>query len=689
MLLPGFTILVSAFLFFQLQPLIGKHILPWFGGGPAIWTTCLLFFQVALLVGYGYAHIIGSRLPTRIASGLHASLLCLSVLALPIEPSPLWKFTSTDSPSVTIFVLLATTIGLPCFLLATTTPLVQKWHSMWFPKRSTYRLYALSNVGSLLALLSYPLIFEPLLSLQNQTLGWSAGYIFFVCLGIWSCLRTSSIQSKLETEASTETNEPVSRPQPLTIFLWIAFSATAAALLLATTNQMCQGIAVVPFLWIAPLTIYLLTFIICFDREDAYRRTIFGVLLGLTSLMAIGILAAGLRIDAEYHIIVYGVALFVCCMCCNGELVRIKPHTKHLTFFYLCIAVGGVLGGVAVAVVAPLLLTDFSEYPFLIAVCGILILFQWCRLRIWTFDSYRLHWIIGSMAGVGLSVVSAIILLGSINDTVSILTSRNFHGVLRLTKEGAGDDETLRLSNGQVLHGAQFTSTERQSWPTTYYGPKSAVGLALSLHPKRRDSRNSALRIGVIGLGVGTIATHATASDYLRFYEINPAVIDVAMDHFTYLRQTSAEIDIVRGDARIQMEAELIRNEPQDFDILVVDAFTSDAIPIHLLTAECASIYWKHLRHDGLLLFHISNQSLDLAPVIRGLADLRDATALTILDAGDYTYGISASTWVVLTVNSDFVMDERIVRTATAANGNQISLPVWTDSFASLWQVLR
>ena len=689
MSLLGFAIFVSAFLLFQLQPLIGKYILPWFGGGPSIWTACLLFFQVVLLMGYSYAHIITSRLSTQIASGLHISLLCLSLLALPIAPSPSWKFTSIGSPSATIFVLLAVTVGLPYFLLSTTTPLLQKWHAAQFPKQSVYRLYALSNAGSLFALLSYPLIFEPLLPLKIQTLSWSVGYTLFVVLGVWTCRRMSCIKPEPEVQIDTKLKVSAPHPNPFTIFLWVAFSAVAAALLIATTNQMCQEIAVVPFLWIAPLTIYLFTFILCFDREEIYRRTFFGILLGVAVPIAIALMVVGLRVDIQYHVIAYGVALFACCMCCNGELVKSKPHPKFLTLFYLSMAVGAVLGGVTVTVLAPLVLSDFSEYSVLLASCGILVLLQWYRLRIWTLYSHKPHWIIAPVAGIGFSIVSAVIVFGGTIDTPSLFTARNFHGVLRLTKEGTGNSGMLHLSNGRVLHGAQFISSDRQAWPTAYYGAKSAAGLALARHPKRLGDGSNALRIGVIGLGVGTIATHATTRDYLRFYEINPEVINIAKKYFTYLKQTPAKVEIVLGDARNQMEAELIRNEPQGFDVLMVDAFTSGAIPIHLLTVECVDIYWKHLRRDGLLLFHITNDSVDLEPVIRGLADLDGVTPLTIVDTGARVRGTSASTWILLTANSGFLQDELILQAAAGTNEHRARLPAWTDSFASLWQVLR
>ena len=689
----GLTIVLSAFLLFQVQPLIGKYILPWFGGGPAVWSACLLFFQLVLLVGYGYAHWAGSRLPARVASGIHLALLAASLLVLPITPSPIWKPSPADPPTAKILLLLAATVGLPYLLLSSTAPLIQKWFSESLPGRSPYRLYALSNAGSLLALLSYPFLFEPWLTLRSQVLSWSAAYAVFVILSGWSAVRAGFMRepSGPETEAAVAEGgaERVKAPGRETVLIWLGLSAVGAVLLLATTNQMCQEIAVIPFLWVVPLAIYLLTFVISFDSERWYDRRVFGFLVGVSVAASLSAAAAGPNIPLSYHIVAYSVALFACCMSCHNELAKLKPHPRHLTLFYLTIAAGGALGGVFVAVVAPRIFSAFSEYPLALAACGALTLFTWYRAQAWEPYLKQPHWIIGPMAGMMLAVVCGVIVMAKVVGPEAVVTKRSFYGILRLLQEGEGPAEKMRLVHGSVVHGDQFIAPERRGWPTTYYGPDSAIGVAMRRHPRRLRDTGRSLRVGVIGLGAGTIATYGVEGDYFRFYEINPDVIEIAEDHFTYVRDSPAAVEVITGDARVRMEAELADNQPQGFDILAVDAFSSDAIPIHLLTAESVETYWGHLRPDGLLLFHISNNTLNLEPVVRGLAELRGSDTLLLLDSGDKERGINPSAWMIVTKNQEFLADETALAAVAEPTDSDVPALVWTDDFAGLWQVLK
>ena len=687
----GVTIILSAFLLFQVQPLIGKYILPWFGGGPAVWTACLLFFQLVLLVGYAYAHWACSRLPARLGSSIHLALLAVSLLVLPITPSPLWKPSAGDPPTTQILFLLAATVGLPYLLLSSTAPLVQRWFSESLPGRSPYRLYALSNAGSLLALLSYPFLFEPWLALRNQVLIWSAAYGVFVILSGWSAVRAGFLGEPPgpETDAADAEDgaERAKAPGRETILIWLGLSAVGAVLLLATTNQMCQEIAVIPFLWVVPLAIYLLTFVISFDSERWYDRRVFGFLVGVSAAASLSVVTAGPNIPLIYHIVAYSITLFACCMCCHNELAKLKPHPRHLTLFYLAVAAGGALGGVFVALIAPRIFTAFSEYPLALAACGALTLFTWYRAQAWEPFLKQPHWVVGPMAGMMLAVVCGVIVMSRAIGPEAVVTKRSFYGILRLQQEGEGPDEKIKLVHGRVLHGEQFLAPDRRKWPTAYYGPDSAIGLAMKRHPRRLREADRSLRVGVIGLGAGTIATYGLDGDYFRFYEINPDVIEIAEEHFTYVKDSAAAVDVIIGDGRVRMEAELAGNQPQGFDILAVDAFSSDAIPIHLLTAESMETYWRHLRPDGLLLFHISNHTLNLEPVVRGLADLRGHTTLFFLDSGDSERGINPSTWMIMTKNQEFLADE--VALAAAKKPTDIPALVWTDDFAGLWQVLK
>ena len=704
----GVAIFLSAFLLFQVQPLMGKYILPWFGGGPAVWTICLLFFQVFLLMGYTYAHLGSSILTPRMLAVVHLVLLAASLLLLPIAPSSgLLEPGPEDAPTRQILTLLVLTVGPAYFLLSSTGPLMQRWFSNSFPGRSPYRLYALSNAGSLLGLLSYPFLVEPLLALENQIAVWSGAYLAFVVCSGWSAVRAglwrgaelrpaedgaapdSSREGVLTAGISELHDEP---PTATTVLLWLGLSAMGSAMLLATTNQMCQDVAAVPFLWILPLAIYLLTFILCFGHESRYDRRWFGLLVGVMVPLALVMMVLGPEAPLVNHLVVYSLTLFACCMVCHGELVKTKPHPRHLTLFYLTVAAGGALGGVAVALIAPQVFTGFWEFPAAMAGSAALTLVAWYRARAWKPYLNRPYWILAPMTGMAFAVVTSLILIAVGTGHEAVVRSRNFYGVLRLTRESYGDqDERLVLTNGRVLHGSQFVEEEKRSWPTAYYGRQSAIGLAMEHHPRRlaAQSEERRLRVGVVGLGAGTIAALARPGDYIRFYEINPDVVTIAERYFTFLKDTPAVVEVVTGDARVQMEAEVARNQPQSFDILAVDAFSSEAIPIHLLTRECLDTYWWHVRPEGLLLFHISNESLNLEPVVRGLARQSNRRALYIPNEGDTAQGVSTASWMLLTSNRDFLDLAEVQRATKPPPDPQAPPLLWRDDFASLWQVLR
>jgi spermidine synthase len=700
----GLTIFLSAFLLFQVQPLIGKAILPWFGGGPAVWTACLLFFQLTLLIGYGYAHVISSRLSPRAQSSLHLSLLAVSLFLLPITPSAeLWKPGPDDLPTRQILLLLVGTIGIPYLLLSSTAPLIQRWFSAAYPVRSPYRLYALSNIGSLLALLSYPVLVEPWLALRNQAVVWSWGYAGFVVCSAWVLLQArfwNPLKSTVAPGPRDSSPAPAASlghpaggdpPRAASALLWLGLSAVASALLLATTNQMCQEVAVVPFLWVLPLAIYLLTFIICFDDERRYDRRWFGILLGVAAPVALMLIALGLRVPLVYQVAIYSLALFAGCMCCHGELVKSKPHPEHLTAFYFFVAAGGALGGALVALLAPRVFSGLMEYPLALAGCAVLTLLAWYRARAWEPYLERPYWIMAPVTALMFVVVIPLFLSPASSKQESVLRSRSFYGVLRLTEQ-TGEYGTKRvLTHGTVIHGSQFVGEEKRSWPTTYYGHESGVGLAMKHHPRRQaqEEAGRSLRVGVVGLGAGTIAALAGTGDYIRFYEINPEVIRIADEYFTFLRDTPASVDVIPGDARIRMESELARGQHQNFDILVVDAFSSGAVPIHLLTRECIDTYWQHLKPDGLLLFHISNRVLNLEPVVRGLAAHCECEVRLVSSAGDDAAGVSQATWMVLTKNKAFLQAPEITLAVTRPSTMQPSPLLWTDDFASLWRVLK
>ena len=667
------TVFLGAFLLFLVQPLLGKFILPWFGGSPAVWTTAMLVFQVLLFGGYLYAHLM-SRLPMLWQGMLHTLLLLAAIALLPIAPGADWKPTTAEWPTLRIIGLLTACVGLPYFLLSATGPLIQSWHGKTHAGRSPYRLYALSNVGSLLALLAYPLAFERMFSKTAQSNVWSVSFALFAvaCSGCAMLVWRSAAESAANRAGSVD-EASVAKPGSHQIGLWFGLAATASVLLLATTNQVCLDVAVVPFLWVVPLALYLLTFILCFDGERWYHRRVFGppavILLGGACLLAL--IVSGLTLPMQ--LLIYFGALFACCMVCHGELVKLKPHSKYVTLFYLTISAGGAAGGMFVAILAPLLFAGYFELYLGALAFGLLFL---------TVVGSEAQWIRTRMAMV---VTTATLLLGGLglsyagqHQPGTLTVVRNFYGVLSVneTKNLATNEPQVRLVHGRIVHGVQFSTSEKQLWPTSYYGRGSGVGrLLMTHHPE------SPRHVGVVGLGIGTLAAYGRPGDRLRFYEINPAVAELAQRHFTFLKKCQADTEIVLGDARLVME----RESPQLFDVLVLDAFSGDGIPVHLLTREAGEVYLRHLKPDGVLAFHITNAYFDLRPVLAGLAQELEMSHVTVSRDATPKAETSISTWMLLSRNP---------ATLKAALGKLTSfdtkqpLIFWTDDRNNLIEVL-
>ena len=877
----AFTIFLSAFLLFQVQPLIGRFVLPWFGGGPSIWTTCMLFFQLLLLGGYLYAHVLSSKLSVRSQVVTHVAVLALTLSFLPIIPSDAWKPIAGQSPSSQILLLLLVTVGGPYFMLSTTGPLMQRWFSCTSPHESPYRLYALSNVGSLLALLSYPLVFEPWMLLRQQALNWTRVYVIYVGLVVLCAVRLWQHQAKeskgggLSEVMTLDSQDAETRsPSWMQMLLWIGLSACGSTILLATTNQLCIDVATVPFLWVLPLSIYLLTFILCFDSPRWYDRRIFGAILLIAAPAACWVLSQDVNAAITDQIIVYSTVLFACCMACHGELVQSRPHPRYLTLFFMLVSVGGALGGLFVAIVATQFFLGYWEYHIGLAACVLLTILAWCSQRVWlnkpvpafwiwmmatgaqlgsigyfmfvplkafitsndravVFGVYAILLIVGLMltaslekrvrligwAWIALALLQFVwlvcfarfqfptlmtqritiaIALGTALPTLcSLLTlwfvnrrservqhttmrvlmlfsvalflgtlwyfkslerwqlitltaacvsalileygvgrmrakgakswglwfwipagtllvllsmrlvsvikeddyniaqvSRNFYGVLRVSYEDLVDfDENpsggkYTLTHGQILHGFQYTDDYWKREPTSYYGRESGVGLAIRLSTSLAQSTDKhPLRIGVVGLGTGSLAAYGRAGDKFRFYEINPDVLALSGKFFTYLKDTPAETQVILGDARITMERELAADQSQQFDVLAIDAFSSDAIPVHLLTTECGEVYRQHLRPGGILAVHISNRFLDLNPIARGLADHLGWRAFRISNDEDNSIGVFSSTWILLTKSESISENEELMH-GHSPWGEKDKIFQWTDDYSGLWQVL-
>jgi len=662
------TVFLGAFLLFLLEPLIAKLILPWFGGSASVWATCLVFFQTALLLGYLYADSIIRRLASNRQAVLHIGLLLLSLLWLPIAPQTFWRAHVAIDPAWRILGLLTFSIGLPFVLLSSTSPLVQAWYARRASAHSPYHLFALSNFASLLALLSFPFLMEPRLSGHKQAALWSILYgvfAIFCALAAWLSRGSAASSAAVGAPEAEESVPPTAR----TKLLWLSFSACGSMMLLSVTNHLSENVAPVPLLWAIPLALYLLSFTLVFAKRSLYSRWL------LARLLAVMLGGAGYAVydSSLTQAIQIGVplfcgVLFVVCLFCHGELVQRKPAAHYLTSFYLVIALGGALGAMCVGLLAPHILPGVYELPIVLLLSAML--------------GVVVHWHEGWGARIfwpSLAVVMCGVLVSNIRTTRegTVTMRRNFYGAIRI--EQAGSLMPYRsLVHGGIQHGAQFLSWPENRNPTTYYGRKSGGGLAL------RFCCDGPKRVGVIGLGAGTLAAYGKTGDTFRFYEINPQVVGIAENWFTFLKQSPAKHEIVLGDARLSLESE----PPQQFDVLLVDAFSGDAIPVHLLTKEAFALYFRHLKPDGILAVHTSNTYLDLAPVVQLLADDADYPARLIVSEENASTLISGADWVLVTRNQTFLNVPE-----TFDGSEKIVVPshlrLWTDDYNNLFQVLR
>src|SRR5262245_954000 len=670
MILYAFTIFTSAFLLFLVQPIIAKQILPWFGGSAAVWTTCLVFFQVLLLAGYAYADWTTRKLAARKQAVLHIVLLVASLASLPIIPGAAWKPAGDEDPAWRILGLLTVTIGLPYFLLSTTGPLVQAWFARSFPAGTVYRLFALSNFASLLALLSYPFFFEFWVTTRVQSWGWSAAYVAFAALCAASALYSLRRQPGADLhEATTQHYAPP--PGPRDYLWWLLLAAMGAGMLLAVTNHITHDVASVPFLWILPLTLYLLSFILCFEGRGWYqRRILIGPLLVVVCAMAWAMHEERGIMDLKEAVPLGLLGLFLMCMFFHGELAASKPAPRYLTRFYLMVSLGGALGGIAVGLAAVKVFNTYYEFGV-----GLIV-----TLLIAAYATRSLHQAVPMLvlAAVGFSGFHVYAYIQYLSRDTLVMT-RNFYGTLRVKNIGGAEDKDAarRLMHGVIMHGEQYRSPERRGEPTTYYGATSGIGRALTAID------GAGTRVGVVGLGTGTLAVYGRKGDVYRFYEINPQVVEVANRDFTYLSDSGATIEHVLGDARLSME----REPPQSYDVLVIDAFSSDSIPVHLITREAMEVYLRHMKPGGVVAFHVTNRFLHLAPVVKRIADAGGLHAALIADDAEHS-DLARTDWVLVTRDPGLLAREEIAK-ATSQIDEIRGLGVWTDDFNNLFQILK
>ena len=744
------TMFLSAFLLFQVQLILSKHILPWFGGSAAVWTTCMLVYQTLLLGGYVYSHLISEHLSPKAQGRLHLVLLAaalLLVLALAlhwpsaITPGPNWKPVDSDHPVRDVIIVALAATGLPFFVLSTTGPLLQRWFTLQGGGMRAYRLYSISNIGSLLGLLTFPFLLEPLLRLRVQGRLWAVLFALF-CTACgwcaWKALPVESLQRRAESQI-VDTESPIIPVAPL---LWVLLAACASSLLLATTNQLCQEIITLPLLWVVPLAAYLLSFILCFDHPRWYRREIFHPLFWL----GVFVLSESIMYSkVTVQIILMPLLLFAGCMICHGELVHLRPGVHRLTFFYLAVSAGGALGGLFVAIVAPLLFRYFTELQISLAACLVLLfacLFldgdSWIYSRSFWLPCVTAVGVILTCSAIGLwipefarvldasrfyawaLIAAALLLVGAYIQSRSspvkkrglcfiqplagaaallamlvlaqtvrstpdlLLGERNFYGAIRILELSQGGKA---LSHGVTLHGAQL-NPPNDRLPTTYYGPDSGIGILLRNHPRRMKSAAN-LRVGLVGLGTGTLAAYGRPGDYLRFYELNPQVLNLSLGPspiFTFLRDSSATIETELGDARLLMEQELAQGHPQKFDILVLDAFSGDSIPVHLLTREAFDTYTRHLRDDdSVIALHLSSRHVNLLPVVEGIRNHLQYYSLVRFTRASFPF--TENLWVFLACRPEALRVPGLTEIRPPL-GPIASPRLWTDDHSDIFRLI-
>lgn len=745
------TIFCGAFLLFLVQPLMGKYLLPWFGGGPGIWTTCLLFFQALLLGGYAHAHFL-QRLSPRRQAIVHGVLMFAALAFVPVIPDASWKPAGAENPALRILLLLTAVLGLPYLVLSATGPLMQRWFSLTHPGVSPYRLYALSNVGSLLALVAFPFFFEPLFTRDALCIGWSVGLVIFTLLAGTCAWRVAQV-SALEAPKAAATIKQVEDKPPTLVdrMLWVLLPAVASLLLVAATNKLCLDIAAVPFLWVLPLGAYLVTFILCFDHPRWYHRGVFATLLGLIGCLATHFLATQAGAPLAMQVAALTALLFTGCMVCHGELYRLRPAPARLTGYYLAIAAGGAAGSLFVALGAPLLFTDFRELQvglvLVLLLAAAIIYFHRARtlalglaagglIAAFVLTLFRADgqlgfagWLasygreLGSLlssqwqafsAGavvvifalfqrwriakewrarlVAIPLLLVVLLAAAFARQARIdahdvhEAGRNFYGTYKVRYYDYSADAATHfygLTNSGIAHGQQFLGKAESHWPTTYYSGTSGLGRAIAVLPL------GPRHIGAVGLGTGTVAAYGRPGDSLRFYEINPAIVSVASHTFTYLKDTRATVSIALGDARLVMERELRSGAPPQYDLLVLDAFAGDAIPVHLLTREALAQYLRLMRPGGIIAVHISNRHLDLRVVVEALATDAGLSFATISDSVDPArWWLYNTTWVLLSTDATKFKREEVARFAQEPPGPDAKMVLWTDEHASLFNVM-
>lgn len=694
------AIFASAFLIFLVQPMVGKRILPWFGGVPAVWTLCLAFYQTVLFLGYAYAHGVIRWVKPGLQLPVHALAVAAAFVSLPVLPSAPPEIAPEVDPTGLVLQILLSSVALPFLVLASTGPLVQAWFARAHPTRSPYALYAVSNVGSFLALFFYPFVIEPRLPLSTTGTLWSWGFsatALLVLACAWPMRRIAVNPPSVASvaEAGAGAGERLGLVRPL---LWLLLSGTAVVLLMAVTNKLCLDVASLPFLWILPLATYLITFILAFSSDRTYQRVpyVVGAVLAFVATWIVGV--SGLIVT---QVVAYCALLFCAAMVLHGELYRSRPEPRSLTFFYLCVSAGGAIGGLLVGLVAPAIFDDYIELQVGLLIAVVVVLFVFARDPAGLLGAQAPRWRRVVAGGLVAALVGWAAWSESRPLPFRIHQERSFFGVLKVDDIPDSLGQQRSLTNGTTVHGMQFLGPSTRHLPTSYFGRATGLGLALTSRPRKGESR-----IGVIGLGVGTLAAYGREGDTMRFYEIDPVVVEISGPggYFAYVEESKADVDIVLGDARLSIESELSRGERGQYDILVLDAFSSDSIPIHLMTREAFQLYFEALAPGGLMAVHVSNRHFKLMGLVSRLAADFGAHSLQIKTRPAPQHQSGLTDWVIVTRDADQLtrLQLRIekrhrllglppenILLRRGSDADLTSFPLWTDDYSDLVSVIR
>ncbi|MDO6426682.1 fused MFS/spermidine synthase [Thalassotalea sp. 1_MG-2023] len=686
-----FVVFIGAFLLFQVQPLIAKLILPYFGGGAAVWTACMLFFQAFLLAGYGYSHILSRIRSIKLQVILHISLLVISVFTLPIGLSEhVLPKVFVESPLLNILYQLMLSVGLPYFILSSTGPLVQNWYASNHQGKAPYFLYSWSNVASLIALLSFPFVFEPILAASTQLILWSVLYgvyvLAFIVIAI-TTYRGQLLQPIETTQSITGVNidtgvakiDRHTHDFNLTNAIsWVALSSLGVIFLVATTNAITQNVAPIPFLWILPLCLYLLSFIICFHSDRWYIRWYWLILLILGSIIAIFLYFIGSQFDLITQVILYSFVLLAACMVCHGELAKTKPAPRYLTHFYLLIALGGFLGSLFVAFIATNVFQQFLEFP--LAFISLLLLLSVVYWR----EKLSIKYVLAMSVSVVVCVSLFTVLLSRYQQN-DIFQQRNFYGILTVKDVDVAGKTERRLVDGTTSHGTQYLDESLQQIPLSYYRKGTGGAIAIEL---MQQTKQTGINVGFVGLGAGALAAYGEKEDSFSFFELNPAVINAAQEYFTFLSNSNANIKVIEGDARISIAKDVqpLANKP--FDVLILDAFSGDSIPQHLLTVEAFSMYQQVVSKQGIIAVHISNSHLNLLPLMKGIADHTQMALVYFHTAGKRAESHDTD-WVWLTHNNNLIDNPVVKLQSTRVKLSSSEQIVWTDDHSHLMSLLK